>query len=164
MTAVFCDNSSLSALAEIGLLGILPKIVGPVRIPAAVAAEGLHPGAPEALRQLINEPPDWLVIVPDPESFLEETDALGAGEASAITLAWLAREGSRLVLDERRGRAVARALGLRVTGLLAILVEAALAGEIEFEDSLSRLQATGFRLSQALMDDARAAVERGSET
>jgi predicted nucleic acid-binding protein len=113
---------------------------------------------------VIADPPDWLVIVPDPESFLEETAALGAGEASVITLAWGARETSRLILDERRGRAVARALGLRVTGLLAILVEAALAGEIDFEDALSRLQATGFRLSQALMDDARAAVESGPET
>ena len=34
----------------------------------------------------------------------------------------------------------------------------------DFEDSLSRLQATGFRLSQALMDDARAALERGPDT
>jgi hypothetical protein len=86
---------------------------------------------------------------------------LGAGESSAITLAWHARETSHLIIDERRGRAVAKALGLRVSGLLAILVEAGMAGEIDFEDSLSRLQLTGFRLSQALMDDARAAVERG---
>jgi predicted nucleic acid-binding protein len=161
MTLVFCDNSCLSALAEMGLLEVLPRIVGPVRIPASVAAEGRHPGAPEALRQVMADPPDWLVMVPDPEGFLEETDALGAGEAAAITLAWRDREGSRLVLDERRGRAVAKALGLRVTGLLAILVEAAVAGEMEFEDALSRLRATGFRLSQRLMDDARAAVERG---
>jgi len=32
--------------------------------------------------------------------------------------------------------------------------------EIEFEDALSRLKATGFRLSQALIDEARAEVER----
>jgi hypothetical protein len=164
MTMVFCDNSSLSALAEMGMLGILPRIVGPVRIPSAVAAEGCHPRAPEALRQAIADPPDWMVMVPDPECFLEETAALGAGESSAITLAWHARETSHLIIDERRGRAVAKALGLRVSGLLAILVEAGMAGEIDFEDSLSRLQATGFRLSQALMDDARAAVERGQDT
>lgn len=47
---VFCDNSSLSALAEMGMLGMLPRIVGPVRIPSAVSAEGCHPRAPEALR------------------------------------------------------------------------------------------------------------------
>jgi hypothetical protein len=40
MTMVFCDNSSLSALAEMRMLGMLPRIVGPVRIPSAVAAEG----------------------------------------------------------------------------------------------------------------------------
>jgi predicted nucleic acid-binding protein len=163
MMLVFCDNSCLSALAEMGMLEVLPRIVGPIRIPAAVAAEGRHPGAPEALRKAITDPPDWLVVVPDPDSFLEETDALGAGEAAVITLAWRDRKASRLVVDERRGRAVAKALGLRVTGLLAILVEAAVAGEIEFEDALNRLRATGFRLSQRLMDDARAAVERGPE-
>ena len=161
---VFCDNSSLSALAEMGMLGILPRMVGPVSIPSALATEGCHLGAPEALRQAIADPPDRLIIVPDPECFLEETAALGAGESSAITLAWHARETSHLVIDERRGRAVAKALGLRVSGLLAILVEAGMAGEIDFEDSLSRLQLTGFRLSQALMDDARAAVERGPDT
>ncbi len=50
MMLVFCDNSCLSALAEMGMLEVLPRIVGPIRIPAAVAAEGRHPGAPEALR------------------------------------------------------------------------------------------------------------------
>lgn len=151
---VFCDNSSLSAMAEMGMLEILPRIVGPVRIPSAVAAEGCHPKAPEALRQAIADPPDWMVMVPDPECFLEETAALGAGESSVITLAWHARETSHHIIDERRGRAVAKALGLRVSGLLAILVEAGMVSEIDFEDSLSRLQLTGFRLSQALMDDA----------
>jgi hypothetical protein len=53
---VFCDNSSLSALAEMGMLGILPRIVGPVRIPSAVAAEGCHPRAPEALFRGLAEP------------------------------------------------------------------------------------------------------------
>jgi predicted nucleic acid-binding protein len=161
MTSAICDNSCLSALAELGMLDILPRVVGPVCVPASVAAEGLHHGAPEALRRMIADPPDWLVIVPDPECFLEETNALGAGEAAAMSLAWRDRETSRLILDERRGRAVAKALGLRVTGLLAILVEAAIAGEIDFEDVLNRLQATGFRLSQALLDEARAIVERG---
>ena len=88
---------------------------------------------------------------------------MGVVECSVITLAWHAREASHLVLDERRGRVVAKALGLRVFGLLEILVEGGLEGEIDFEDSLSRLQATGFRLSQALMDDARAAVDRGPD-
>ncbi len=161
MNLVFCDNSCLSAMAEIGLLEVLPRIVGPVYVPASVAAEGSHPGAPEALRNLFNNPPTWLVIVSDPEEILEEAGALGAGEAAVITLVWRNRETGRLIIDEKRGRAGAKALGLRVTGLLAILVEAALVGEVDFEEALAKLLATGFRLSQQLMDGARAAAQIG---
>jgi len=159
---VISDNSALSALAETGWLDLLPKIVGPVAIPASVAAESAHPGAPEALRKWIGNPPEWLTVVPDPPEPLEETRVLGAGESAAITLAWMHRPESFLILDEKRGRAVAKALGLRVTGLLAILVEAAVAGEVEIDEALDRLQATGFRLSKALVEEARAQVaERG---
>jgi len=65
---VICDNSTLSALAEIGWLALLPRILGPITIPASVA------------------------------------------------------------------------------------------GEVEINEALDRLQATGFRLSKALIDDARAQV------
>lgn len=155
---VFCDNSALSALAEMGMLDVLPQVLGSIRIPAAVVAEGSHPSAPDGLRNWLAHPPDWVTIEPDPAEVLEETAALGAGEAAAITLAWRHRETSRLVLDEKRGRAVAKALGLSVIGLLAILVEAALLGKVDFEEALTKLQATGFRLSKALVDEARAQV------
>jgi uncharacterized protein len=161
---VVCDNSALSALADLGWLELLPRILGPIAIPASVAAESEHPGAPEALRKWIGKPPAWLTVVPDPPEQLEETRVLGAGESAAITLAWLHRPESFLILDEKRGRAVAKSLGLRVTGLLAILVETAVAGEVEIDEALDRLQATGFRLSKALIDEARATVAaRGRE-
>lgn len=66
--------------------------------------------------------------------------------------------------DERRGRIVAKALGLPVTGLLAILIEAAIAGEVQFEDALARLLATGFRLSESLQAEARARVAAFKQT
>jgi predicted nucleic acid-binding protein len=45
-----------------------------------------------------------------------------------------------------------------VTGLLAILVDAAVAGDLEIDGALDHLQATGFRLSKSLMEEARAQV------
>jgi predicted nucleic acid-binding protein len=152
---VISDNSALSALAEMGWLEVLPKIFGEITIPASVAAESLHPGAPEALREWIGSSPDWLTVVPDPLTLLEETRVLGAGESAAITLAWMRRSESFLILDEKRGRTVAKALGLRMTGLLSILVEAAAIGDLELEDAMHRLQVTGFRLSKALIEEAR---------
>lgn len=158
---VICDNSVLSALAEMEWMEVLPRIVGPVVIPESVAGESRHPGAPEALREWIVRPPSWLTVVADPGDLLEETHVLGTGEAAAITLAWLHRETSYLIMDEKRGRTVAKSLGLRVTGLLAILVKAAIAGEVDFEETLARLMATGFRLSPALMEEVRSKVRRG---
>ena|ERR1035437_8432739 len=158
---VISDNSALSALAEMELIEVLPRVVGPVTVPASVARESLHPGALEALRAWIALPPAWLTVMPDTVELLEETNVLGAGEAAAITLAWHHRGSSQLILDEKRGRTVAKALGLPVTGLLAILVQAAIAGAVDFEDALARLLATGFRLSPALAEEARAMVRRG---
>lgn len=120
-----------------------------------------HSGAPEALRKWILSPPCWLTVLPDPIEMLEETASLGAGEAAAITLAWHHRGASSLILDERRGRTVAKMLELPTVGLLSILVEAAVVGEVDFDDALSRLLATGFRLSLALVEEARSEVAVG---
>lgn len=152
---VICDNSTLSALAEIGLIHLLPQLLGRVTIPAAVHREAVHPSAPPALRDWIAHPPAWLTVEPDPSCLLEETKCLGPGEAAAITIAWHHRGTSGLIIDEKRGRALAKSLGLPVTGLLAILISAASRGLIDFEQTLARLLATGFRLSPALIEQAR---------
>jgi len=98
-----------------------------------------------------------------PRRLARGNHALGAGEAAAITLAWNHRGNSYLILDEKRGRAVAKMLGLPVTGLLAILVEAAITDDVEFDDALSRLLTTGFRLSPSLMEEARTKVKNARE-
>lgn len=84
---VIADNSPLSALAEIGQLEILKRLYGRIVIPESVAREAIHPNAPEALRDWIASQPAWLDQVPDPTDILPETYSLGAGEASAISLA-----------------------------------------------------------------------------
>ncbi len=161
---LICDNSVLSALAEIELIELLPQIVGRVTIPAAIAREAAHPAAPAALRAWIANPPSWISIEPDPAEILEETKTLGAGEAAAITIAWLHRGDSGLIMDEKRGRAVAKSLGIPVTGLLAILVSAASRGLVDFEYALTRLRATGFRLSSALIEEAKLSVTRAASS
>lgn len=157
---VICDNSALSALAEMEMIDLLPQIVGPITIPSAIAREASHPSAPAALRNWIAQPPAWLTLHPDPGHLLDETASLGAGESAAITLAWQNRETCSLIMDEKRGRAVAKSLGLPVTGLLAILVSAARSGLLDFDDALARLQATGFRLSSVLIEEARLKATR----
>ncbi len=136
---VVADNSALSALAELGQLPLLSSLFGEVSVTESVRREGMQSGAPEALRDWLANPPPWLHLAEDPAEILEETAGLGMGEASAITLAWEHRSASLLVLDERRGRRVAAALGLRKTGVLAILAESSNRGLADFEDALEKL-------------------------
>jgi predicted nucleic acid-binding protein len=83
-----------------------------------------------------------------------------AGEASAITLAWPFRDSSLLVLDEKRGRKVASALGLRITGTEGLLTDAAAAGLVDFEDVFLRLSQAAFRLSSQVVETLRQSVNK----
>jgi predicted nucleic acid-binding protein len=80
---------------------------------------------------------------------------LEAGEASSITLAWQYRDSCLLILDEKRGRRVASALGLRITGTAGLLTDAAAAGLVDFVDVFARLAKTEFRLSPQLVEELR---------
>jgi predicted nucleic acid-binding protein len=58
-----------------------------------------------------------------------------------------------LLLDERRGRAVAGRFGLRVVGLLGVLLDAKQRGLIlEVKPLLEALRHAGFHISQELFD------------
>jgi predicted nucleic acid-binding protein len=152
---VVSDTSVLSCLAEMSELDLLRRLYGKVTITETILCEAVHPSAPESLRQLFLKIPDWISVVPDESPFLEETGALDSGEASAITLAWQYRDSSLLILDETRGRKVASALGLRITGTAGLLTDAAAAGLIDFEDAFLRLSQTEFRLGAQVVEVLR---------
>ena len=159
---VIADNSPLSALAEIGQLDILKRLYGRIVIPESVACEARHPGAPEVLREWIHSCPDWLDLAADPVEFLPETSGLGAGEASAITLAWNHRTESLLLLDDRAARSLAEAMGLAMTGVGGIIVAAARMGLLDFEQTLEMLQQTSFHLGEAIVKELQRKWQSGS--
>lgn len=153
---VVSDNSVLSCLADIGELDLLRRLYGRITVTETIRDEAMHAGAPEDLKGLFSNAPDWIAVVSDEIPYLEETEALDNGEASAITLAWQHRDNCLLILDERRGRKVASALGLSITGTAGLLADAAAAGLIDFEDAFLRLSQTGFRLSAEIVEALRA--------
>lgn len=152
---IISDTSALSCLAELGELDLLSRLYGTVVITATVRSEALQTGAPAALQSFVASPPAWLRIVGDIRPFLPETSALDPGEASAISLAWHHRDSSLLIMDEKRGRRVSTALGLRMTGAAGVLADAASAGMIDFESTIQRLSLTKFRLSASLVEQLR---------
>jgi uncharacterized protein len=70
---------------------------------------------------------------------------LGPGESEAISLA-LEIHADRLIIDERAGRRVAEALGLRVAGVLGLLVLSKQRGLIPaLRPQIESLVRVGFR-------------------
>jgi predicted nucleic acid-binding protein len=152
---VVADTSVLCYLALLDCLDILPRRFGAIVIPPEVADECVQPGAPDKLRAFIGNPPDWLRIMDAPMEQISELATLDAGEAAAIRLA-LSRRETLLLIDERRGRALAKSLGLAVSGTLGVLADAARRGWIDFDQMIHRLRTqTNFRVSPEVIAGLR---------
>ena len=160
---VVSDTSPLRYLAVIGGLEWLPAVFGEVICPAEVLAECCHAHAPAPLQDWASSPPSWLrvVTVSGGARALPVEAPLDTGETAALCLAQEIH-ADLVLLDERRGRAVAAQLGLMVTGTLGVLVEAALRGVADFENSLALLtKRTNFRVSESVIAAARARLAEG---
>ncbi len=152
---VISDTSVLCYLAVLGQVNLLECLFGEVVIPSEVLAECRHPNAPEALRHVLTDPlPDFLKVQHVGEK-LPETASLDAGEAAAISLAWQHRPEALLLIDERSGRSISLALGLRVRGLLALLADGHRRQLLDFDDCTETLRRHGFRASSTLLQTFR---------
>ena len=61
------------------------------------------------------------------------------------------QEANLVIIDDSLGRQVAHSRGLRVTGLLGVLDEAARQNLVDFPKAISLLQETTFRASSQLI-------------
>jgi predicted nucleic acid-binding protein len=143
------NTGPLIALAACGALDLLRRLHSHVLIPTAVVEQfgrGRSGGAASTdlplwleVRTLRGQVPPILVA------------HLDAGEASAIALAL--EERIRLVgMDERRGRLVARDMGLAVTGSVGVLLRAKRLGLIDaVAPHLAAMRQNGIWLGEALV-------------
>lgn len=144
------DTSPLSYLVLIGKAELVPELFDAVIIPEEVRVELASSRGPSAIQRWIERPPSWLEIDSSPLPVDGELDRLHPGERAAILLA--ERLGSDLVLlDEKAGRAAALGRGLRVSGLLGLLREAADRGLVDLPTAVQALLSAGFRASPALL-------------
>lgn len=150
------DASPLCYLVLIGQIELLPKLFLHVAVPHAVITELLHEDAPEAVRTWASNLPGWIGVEENPLSAATGLEKLQGGEQAAILLAE-SMQADIILLDEKAARGVATNRGLRVTGLLGVLGEAATRGLVDLAPAIDKLRTTSFRSSPALL---KATLER----
>jgi len=152
MVGVVADTGPLNYLILIDEIDLLPRLFGSVAIPEAVCEELLDPRAPISVRAWMTSPPPWLRVAAGSLDSVPALATLDTGERAAIDLA-IGLSAGLLVMDDRAGVAAARSLGFRATGTPGVLDLGARLGWINFHDAVTRLMATNFRVSPALLDD-----------
>ena len=151
MTLIVADTSPLNYLIQLGCVEILPQLFSAVLIPTEVLAELRHPRAPEPVRRWAQLPPPWLEVRPVTRPL---TLAADAGEVSALSLA-VELHLSEVLMDDGRGRELARELGLRPLGTLRLLELAAGHALIDLHLTLDALEATNYRIHPRLIQRLR---------
>lgn len=150
---VVADTSPITNLLLIGKLGLLSQIYGRVIIPLDVKAEIL------ALANFgydIQHFTDakWIetiqVAKTNPSTFI--TAELDKGEAEAISLA-RDLDADWMLIDERKGTAVAKSIGLQTIGVLGVLLTAKRTGHVQKVMPLVHelIEKAGFWLSKDVL-------------
>jgi predicted nucleic acid-binding protein len=155
---VVADAGPLIGLARIGRVSLLTALYGSIVVPDLVLAE-LHLDSDRPGARALSAALAAGAIRPQalPEGSAAELARLGllldAGEASAILLA--EQTTCRfLLIDERRGRQIARARGIPLVGLAGVLLAAKRSGLLpSLASTLANLSREGYRLSDALVSE-----------
>jgi predicted nucleic acid-binding protein len=124
------DASPLIALARVDQVALLQSMFGQLLVPEAVWREVALSGADKAGSDEFLRA-NWIQtrsVSNQALLGLLKRD-LGAGEAEAIVLAHEVK-ADFVLMDERLGRSLARKLGLKVVGIVGVLIEARKAGFI----------------------------------
>ncbi len=149
---VVSDTSPLNYLILIDAIELLPELFKEIHAPAFVVEELQALEAPELVKRWAALPPPWLKIT-TPTLTITASVRLDLGELQAIALA---KElgAATLLIDERKGRRIAKQYGLRAVGTLAVLELAAAQNLIDIRRALESLRQTTFYISDDYIDAA----------
>jgi uncharacterized protein len=145
---VVSDTTAVTTLLKAGTQGLLQELFGSVIIPQAVWDE-LHAFHPQL--------PNFVLLRPIAmtDARLPQLSQLGRGEAEAITLAKEAN-ADLLLTDDLKARRVASGLGVKVIGVLGLLIRAKQRGHIaSLREAIGTLETRGgLYLSDAVKAEA----------
>jgi len=155
---IVSDTSPITNLIQIGQLDILEQVFEQIIIPEKVYEElSVYEKQKEEI-----ESQDWILVkaVTNKEEVKILERRLDSGEAEAIVLA-KELNADLLIVDERKGRKAAEEYGLKVIGLLGVLIQGKKKGHLkELKPILDKLVGEiGFRVSKKLYDRILKEVE-----
>lgn len=152
------DTGPLIALARVERLSLLPRLLGIGLIPPAVHREArIESGRPGGARIGDALAAGWLRAgtLADDEHVANLLRVVDAGEAEAMALC-LQGQAGLLLIDDAKGRRVARRAGIPLVGVAGILLGAKSSGLLAAVGPvLDDLATVGYRLSGQLTDEVR---------
>ena len=147
---IVSDTSSLSNLFQIGLIDILHALYGEITITPAVRRELYH--LPEQEKQI--ELIDWIKVkAPQNQGLIVHLlHEIDLGEAESIALA-VEEQAKYLIIDEYKGRIIADSYGVKIVGILGVLIQAKKTKVLPaIKPHIDQLIEIGFRLDQKLVE------------
>ena len=150
---IVCNASPLIALANLNMLSLLDQIYVEWCVPGQVALECIVDQKPfaELLKKFISGKSFRIENLPRVEALSLIVDK---GEAEVIALAE-EKQAPRVLMDDAKGRRLAKARGLEVVGTIGTLLRGKKMGIVpSVKQALEKLQESGIRVSAELISEA----------
>ncbi len=143
---IISNSSCLIILDKLGSLDLLQKLYSKLTIPKAVKEEVFKS----------KTIPDWfdIVEITQPAAYRILEKNLGHGESEAITLS-IELNTDLLIVDDLAARKMAHKMGIKITGVIGVLLEAKRIGIIkELKLYLDAMLKEGFRVSKSVYEES----------
>ena len=158
---IISDSSPLIALLKSNCINILHELYGEVFVPPKVYEE-VTGNSSYKNEAIVFKGLDFIKISEiDLTTYADkiQTDTfLDRGESESIALAKLCEDSALLIIDEKKGRSVAKSLGIDITGSIGVIYAAFQSGYLntdEVFEIIEIIKNTSLRISDKLIDDLK---------
>lgn len=146
---IIADSSALVALATCEALDVLIELYDEIKVPQAVYDEVVEPGKSQA--SVLENYLESRVEKVDASRFVFTAGELGQGEIEAMAL-YKQLSADKLLIDDRRARAIAEHNNIQCIGALGILLLAKHKGVIQqIEPHIGKLRNSSIHYGEPLL-------------